>query len=651
VFGDAREEELDMKAISGILLTLLLIGMATLTFDIQLVEASGTIYLRADGSVDPDTAPISTVDNVTYTFNDDIHAEIEVYRSDIIIDGNGFMLQGTWSGEGLNLHVNNVTIQNTKIQNFFSCICLVGSSFNTISGNEMTDSRYGIELHEYSDGNSIYENNITDNTYSFWLCWASNNLIYHNNIISERVRTENYPNVLDNGYPSGGNYWSTYDGVDVKKGVSQTEHGSDGIGDTAYVISSNNRDRYPLMTPFGDPPTPTHTLTIEDTDHGTTNPPPGIYTYAEGQNVPVQAMPDTGCVLDYWELDGADAGSSNPISVLIDMYPHHLRAVFTYDVLITAYCSAEGGNVNVDIWMDGSPTGHTTPYVFTSLTGTHTFTVPSVDSSGHLFKQWYTGVLNRTIIVGTSGTHTAYYDAKYNLTITANAGGITDPVPGIHTYWAGSMVNIGAVSDSGYYLDYWEYDSINIGAFTPISVYMNTNHTLHAAFAQLSSGHDVAVKGLSTKAFVGQGYLTTIAALAVNVGSYEETLNVSVYANETCVASQNITLQSGAPTPMTFMWNTTGYPLGNYTIRAYVWPVPDEVNLTDNTYTDSRVLVTFPGDVNGDEKVRIDDILAIALCFGLDLGDPEYDPDLDVNGDGKIRVDDILAAALNFGLG
>ena len=47
------------KAKSGIILTLLLsISMLTLAFDIQPVKASGTIYIRADGSIDPPTAPI-----------------------------------------------------------------------------------------------------------------------------------------------------------------------------------------------------------------------------------------------------------------------------------------------------------------------------------------------------------------------------------------------------------------------------------------------------------------------------------------------------------------------------------------------------------------------------------------------------------------
>jgi len=49
------------------MLTLLLIGMLTLAFNIRPVEASGTIYIRGDGSVDSSTANITSVDNVTYT--------------------------------------------------------------------------------------------------------------------------------------------------------------------------------------------------------------------------------------------------------------------------------------------------------------------------------------------------------------------------------------------------------------------------------------------------------------------------------------------------------------------------------------------------------------------------------------------------------
>jgi hypothetical protein len=54
----------------------------------------------------------------------------------------------------------------------------------------------------------------------------------------------------DAGYPSGGNFWSDYNGTDSQNGSYQNQTGSDGIGDTPYVIDANNTDRYPLMAPL-----------------------------------------------------------------------------------------------------------------------------------------------------------------------------------------------------------------------------------------------------------------------------------------------------------------------------------------------------------------------------------------------------------------
>jgi mannitol-specific phosphotransferase system IIBC component len=43
--------------------------------------------------------------------------------------------------------------------------------------------------------------------------------------------------------------WSDYQGIDTKNGPTQSQSGSDGIGDTQLVISTSNADRYPLMAP------------------------------------------------------------------------------------------------------------------------------------------------------------------------------------------------------------------------------------------------------------------------------------------------------------------------------------------------------------------------------------------------------------------
>jgi parallel beta-helix repeat protein len=287
------------KTVSGIMLTLLLMGMLTLAFNIQPVTASGTIYIRANGSVEPSTAPIQRDGNV-YTFTSNIYDNsIVIERDSIILDGNGFTLEGTETGFGIELFSrSDVTIKNIRIKAFVHGIYLYESSNNTISGNSITKNTndgivliaspnnivlknkitsnkngidgyassynrisqnliaengyYGIILYNYSSThNTINANSIAYNDVGVWLI-GDHNIVYHNNFIdnTDQCLDSGVSNTWDNGYPSGGNYWSDYSGVDEFSGPNQDLLGSDEIGDTPYVIDAHNQDNYPLMNPW-----------------------------------------------------------------------------------------------------------------------------------------------------------------------------------------------------------------------------------------------------------------------------------------------------------------------------------------------------------------------------------------------------------------
>lgn len=125
---------------------------------------------------------------------------------------------------------------------------LVSVSNNRIIRNNVTSNKNGIWLQDTSNV-TITENTLAGNEYGIWVEDSSNNTICHNSFVDNQHQVQTYGNVnvWDNGYPSGGNSWSDYSGVDAKSGLYQNETGSDGIGDTIYLIDGTNKDHYPLM--------------------------------------------------------------------------------------------------------------------------------------------------------------------------------------------------------------------------------------------------------------------------------------------------------------------------------------------------------------------------------------------------------------------
>jgi parallel beta-helix repeat protein len=354
-------------ALGILLLIIVFSGTLTLCMLIPSAKAanfvSGTIYLRADGSIEPADAPVDVHGN-TYTLTGDIQSPLASYcivieRSGILLDGYGYTIEG-WNlqeathASSTGIYVGAVTDIEIRNINIKGCICgievqnaervniqnntidsmlkpesgdepygffllqstdvnvdrnqllnsyigiLVQSSSCTISNNRIMDNagagvyidaqdisvtsnliarndlgieiigsnnlikandilsnkRIGVFLGD-SQGNILVENNIAghNSTNAFGVQmhpYDSGNAFYHNDFANNYIQVDGgdlaqVPNVWDNGYPQGGNYWDTYHGFDSYSGPYQNETGSDGIGDAAYQITTANVDRYPLM--------------------------------------------------------------------------------------------------------------------------------------------------------------------------------------------------------------------------------------------------------------------------------------------------------------------------------------------------------------------------------------------------------------------
>jgi parallel beta-helix repeat protein len=181
---------------------------------------------------------------------------------------------------------NNI-YQNT-IYNSINGIYLAYSPQNYVYSNRIQNCSVGINLSATNNAVNV-QNDITECKLAVSIM-GSNNQFYHNNIInntnqvsivdqmlfsSSIVYASSVNNTFDNGYPAGGNYWSSFQGTDSN---------SDGISETPYIINSNSSDRYPFMHPVSfidyTPPTkpaitydPTPTPTAPPaTEAPTTNP-------------------------------------------------------------------------------------------------------------------------------------------------------------------------------------------------------------------------------------------------------------------------------------------------------------------------------------------------------------------------------------------
>ncbi len=247
------------------------------------------------------------------------------------------------AGQVILVNCSNVSVIKQNLDNCTVSILLGHSSYITISDNNVQNSYYGMYI-KSSINNTILNNGISNHYFGLFLSSSSGNSIYHNNFIDNVYQGANSgSNQWDDGYPSGGNYWSDYAGVDNNSGVAQDIPGSDGIGDTPYTISTA-QDNYPLMEQYDATTTPHSPIRINnnsdfDPAHGVTN--------------------GSGTSLDPWIIENYDIngtgygyciyiGNTTEHFIVRNSYLHEANGVgtanwpFFSDIALTLYNSING---------------------------------------------------------------------------------------------------------------------------------------------------------------------------------------------------------------------------------------------------------------------------------------------------------------------
>jgi hypothetical protein len=203
--------------------------------------------------------------------------------------------------------------------------------------------------------------------------------------------------------------------------------------------------------------------------------------------------------------------------------------------------------------------------------------------------------------------------------------------------------------DANITLELYSTELAAIGG-NPIPHYRQNGKVILYALPAPVQKHDIAVLSVNPlKTIVGQGYTMNINVTVANQGDFTETFNATIYINTTPIETKQITLTNGASTTITYTWNTIGFIKGNYTLRAYAWPLPSETDTSNNVLTGGVVTLTIAGDLDGNFEVRLADLVILAKAYGSKPGEPKWNPNADIDNNGIVGLSDLVILAKNYG--
>ena len=245
------------KSFALLFVFFILVGLLTPYASIVNAQST-TIYITADGAV-VGTNNIQRNGDL-YVLTGNISGSIAIQKSNIVLDGAGYTLQGH-GGTGIDLtnnlteypslyEIRNVTVENLRIIDFNFSINTHGSSGNTFYydyiGNTTNNTKSQISLYWNSGGNNITHCTIMG---TIGIELSSGNSITENNLLGGMLLQLCGNETVDR------NYWSDY----LAKYPNATEIDSLGIGDTPYVFDTYRevtgmlQDNHPLIKPLSIP--------------------------------------------------------------------------------------------------------------------------------------------------------------------------------------------------------------------------------------------------------------------------------------------------------------------------------------------------------------------------------------------------------------
>lgn len=595
---------------------------------------SGNIITNNKGGLNIDSSPLNMLRNNNLTDNSVYGFSISgLSSSDFVndIDSSNTINGGPiyyWIGEQNKIvpydasyvaliNCDNITVQNLNLSNNKPCILLVDTTNSNLNQNNIADSagegillfssnlncisknkvesnlEYGIELEHQSSDNHIEENNITGN-YAAGLCIQpgqnSHNSIWHNDLENTKniLWLDSGLNYWDDGYE--GNHWSDYNGTDAFSGPFQNQTGADGIGDTPYVIDANNRDNYPLMSPFRQP----ETLLVPD---------------------------------DYSTIQEAinHANFGDTIFVRNGTYYENLNVNKSL-TLVSDEATVDGGGLDTPVF---------------------NVTVPRVQVVNFIIKNAWAGVTlsnttdcvieNNTIrdLVGDANTGILAGNDQYSYKCTILENTISNCNRGIHS------IN----SENFTILENRVQDNVDfaIGLFDSKGCKISKNI--------LSNNGIVGIQIASSQNNTITSNQFTNDNLEVWVESSSSTGN-TIFHNDFSTSS-NVTIDSPVTWDNGCEGNYWKDYNGTDTNSDGIGETPYTIDAKNVDIYPLMTLYWNPCDINHDLKVDMKDIGRAAKAFGTVAGNAYWNPHADITGalgdpDGKVDMRDIALTAKHF---
>ncbi|MBN1481544.1 T9SS type A sorting domain-containing protein [candidate division KSB1 bacterium] len=223
-----------------------------------------------------------------------------------------------------------------------------------------------------------------------------------------------------------------------------------------------------------------YTLTMVDTDGGSTTPSAGVYTYLSGDVVPINATPDPDHYFVRWDGGVTDPGAAST-TVVMDQNKT-VSAIFD-----------DNPKYPLTISISGNGQTSPPPGTYEHPEGTNVQLVATSDP-GNYFVNWtgdVAGVSNVgdstiTVLMDRARNITANFAVKniqYTLTMAVNQAGwgSTDPTVGDHIYNQGTSVPIEALPANGYRFVRWDGGVANENA-SETTIFMDGDKTATAVF-------------------------------------------------------------------------------------------------------------------------------------------------------------------------